>query len=232
MIASFTGTLGRDKTMELVKRLFWWPKMDQHISQYVDHCHICQVAKSAPTGRQGLLQPLDIPDRAWWVISTDFITGLSTSTSGHDAILTVVDRLTKMVHLIPTNTDVDAQGFAQLFKDHIISKHGIPGNIVSDRDPRFTGNFWREVSKQLGIKLSFSTAWHPQSDGSTERVNRMVEQVLRVHTQQRQDKWQANLSMVEFAINNSTHTSVKYTPFYLNYGQHPITSRLVVIMGI
>jgi hypothetical protein len=219
----FYGHMGRDKTTELVKRLFWWPRMDIHIAQYVENCHMCQTAKSAPTVRQGLLQPLAIPERPWWGISTDFITGLPTSAAGYDAILTVVDRLTKMVHLIPTNTTVDAHGFAQLFKDHVIAKHGIPGDIVSDRDPRFTGHFWKEVSKLLDINLSFSTAWHPQSDGSTERVNRMVEQVLRTHTQQRQETWQENLSMVEFAINNAAHTSVKYTPFYLNYGQHPVT---------
>jgi hypothetical protein len=153
----------------------------------------------------------------------DFVTGLPVSARGNDAILTVVDRLTKLVVLIETTTDCDSKEFAYLLTKHVISKHGVPEDIVSDRGSIFTGKFWAEVTERLGIHLSMSTAFHPQSDGSTEVMNKLTEQVLRAHVNPRQDDWDEFLSMVEFAINNSKHSSVKHTPFFLNYGRHPLT---------
>jgi hypothetical protein len=219
----FSGHMGRDKTTELVKRMFYWKNMDKYIADYVKSCHICQTTKPAPTQNQGRLTLPSIGMRPWYEISVDLITGLPKAKSGHDAILTIVDRLTKMVHLVKTHSTLDAQGFAQLFKDHVYSKHGLPGDVLSDRDPRFTGHFWREVSGALGQNLSFTSAFHPQSDGQTERMNRTIEQVLRAHAAQYDADWDLNLSMVEFCMNNTHHAALKHTPFFLNSGQHPIT---------
>ena len=155
--------------------------MKKDVEDYTRKCHICQTTKAVSQPPQGELQPLEIPERPWWSISLDFITGLTQTKQGNDAILTVVDRLTKMVHLIPTTTTCSSAQFAKLLRDHVISKHGVPKDIVSDRDPRFTGKFWEEVTKHLNIHRSMSTSFHPQTDGNTERVNRMVEQILRAH---------------------------------------------------
>ncbi len=171
--------------------------------------------------------PLSIPERPWWAISLDFITGVPMTADGHDAILTVVDRLTRMVHAIPTTTNCDALQFAKLMKRHIFSQHGVHGDIVSDRGSIFTGHFWSAACKHLSVHLSMSTAFHPQSDDSTEIVNKMVEQVLRCYTMLHQKDWDNNLCMAEFAINNSYHTSTKHTPFFLNYGMHLATPVMV-----
>jgi Integrase zinc binding domain/RNase H-like domain found in reverse transcriptase/Chromo (CHRromatin Organisation MOdifier) domain len=228
--SDFSGHMGRDKTTELCKRLFVWKNMDADVATYVESCHVCQLTKTRPTANQGYLHPIPASSRPWFTISVDLITGLTKTVSGHDAIITVVCRATRMVHLIKTTTDCDAATFAQLFKEHVIAKHGIPGDIISDRDPRFTGHFWDTVSSILGIHRSLSSAWHPESDGSTERVNRVVEQVLRTHTMVHQDQWDVNLCMVEFAINNSHHSSMRFTPFFLNFGQHPVTPLMLDVI--
>ena len=219
----FAGHMGKHKTIELVARWFYWPNLTADVTVYVLQCHTCQLSKSGKTSNQGLLQPLPVPDRPWWSVSVDFVTGLPMTNRGFDAILTITDRLTRLVHLIPTTTKCDAVEFAYLFTNHIISKHGCPGDIVSDRGSIFTGRFWTAVASALHMHLSHSTSFHPQSDGATEIVNKQLEQVLRSHCMHTISKWDDFLSMVEFAINNSYHASTKYTPFYLNYGMHPIT---------
>jgi hypothetical protein len=223
----FAGHMGKHKTTELVKRLFWWPGLDADVAQYVSTCHTCQTAKSSKCSSQGLLQPLSVPERPWWSVSLDFVTGLPRTKRGHDAILTVVDRLTRLTHVIPTTTTCDAEEFAYLFKKEVIAKHGCPGDIVSDRGSVFTGKFWGAVCEALQMHLSMSTSFHPQADGSTEIVNKLIEQVLRCHCLHDQEEWDENVCMVEFAINNSHHTSLKHTPFFLNYGMHPATPMLV-----
>lgn len=217
------GHMGKNHTLQALQRWFFWPKMHQDVSTYVRHCHTCQTAKQGKTVRQGLLQPLSIPDRPWWSISVDFVTGLPETKQGYDAILTIVDRLTRLVHLVPTTTTCDAIEFAQHIKQHVISKHGCPADIVTDRGSIFTGKFWTSVCHLLQMHMSMSTAFHPQSDGSTEIVNKLAEQVLRCHCMDAPHTWSENLCMVEFAINNSYHESLKHTPFFLNYGMHPNT---------
>jgi hypothetical protein len=219
----FAGHMGKHHTSELVQRWFYWPRLAADVAKYVANCHTCQLAKTGKHKSQGLLRPLAVPDRPWWSVSVDFITGLPATNRGHDAILTITDRLTRLVHLVPTTTRCDATEFAYLFKNHIISKHGCPADIVSDRGSVFSGKFWTSVCHSLSMHMSMSTAFHPQSDGATEIVNKMVEQVLRCHCMDSQDKWDDNLCMVEFALNNSHHESTKYTPFFLNFGMHPLT---------
>jgi len=153
----------------------------------------------------------------------DFIIHLPRTKQGHDAIYVVVDRLTKMVHLIPTVTTVTASEVAELFRNNVWKLHGDPNHFVTDRDSKFTSKFWQELQKQLGIKSHTSTAYHPQSDGQTERTNRILEEMLRHYVSPQQDNWDTLLSCAEFAINNSYQESIKTTPFKLNTGREPRT---------
>jgi len=152
----------------------------------------------------------------------DFIVGLPPSPSENDAILVVVDRFTKMAHFIATKTTVAAPDIARLFLSRIYSLHGLPTDIVSDRDRIFTSHFWRHFVALLDVKPNLSTAFHPQTDGQTERVNQVLEQYLRAFCNYQQDNWQVLLPRAEFAYNNSVHASIGHTPFFANYGYHPV----------
>lgn len=160
-------------------------------------------------------------------MSMDFITGLPTTSKGHDAILVFVDRLSKMAHFAPCHKDTSASDTAKLFIDHVYKLHGLPFDIVSDRDGRFTSDFWRELTRLLGTKLLMSSSFHPETDGQTERTNRILEEYLRHYINPLQDDWDDHLSLAEFAYNNSFQESVKATPFYLNYGRHPNTPPMI-----
>ena len=213
------GHLGTDKTIEQVKRRFYWPNMDKEIEAYVTSCDLCQRNKPSQRATMGLMQPLPIPDTPWQQVSMDLITQLPRSRSGHDAIVVFVDKLTKMVHYVATTTTVTAPQLADIFLNHVVRHHGVPESILSDRDPRFTANFWRAFWNQLGTKLVMSTAYHPQTDGQTERANRTLEEQLRSYVNDRQSDWDEHLSALEIAFNNSKHSSTGFTPFFLNTGR-------------
>ena len=214
---------GSTKTIDLITRLFYWKNMHNDIKQYVQSCLQCQSNKFSTKSPQGLLHPIETPDTRWHTITTDFITKLPTTKSGYDAIVVFVDKYSKMCHYIPTYTNTNAAQFCTLFINHIIRLHGLPATIISDRDARFTSSFWKAVCKQLTIKLSMSTAYHPMSDGQTERANRTLEESLRSYVNYHQDNWDEYLPLIEFAHNNVIHSSTSYSPFFLNYGQHPRT---------
>jgi hypothetical protein len=151
----------------------------------------------------------------------DFITGLPVS-NGFDSILVVVDRLSKMAHFIPTTADgCDAKETARLIRDHVFKLHGTPNDSISDRGSVFVSQFFRELSALLNVKLRPSTAFHPQTDGQTERVNAILEQYIRGYCNYQQDNWADLLSMAEFAYNNTSSATTKMTPFFANYGFHP-----------
>ena len=219
----FAGHMGRNKTVHQVQRLFQWKGLIADVNRYVNQCHICQTSKPSTHSNQGLLMLPELEMIPWRNISVDLITGLPTTTTGHNAILTVVDRCTKMVHLIKTDEALTTADFTQLIQDHVFAKHGLPIDIIHDRDPRFMGHFFQEVCKFLYLHQSMTSAWHPQSDGQTERMNRTIEQVLRAFTAQFPIEWDKTLSMVEFAMNNSLHSGLKHTPFFLNTGLNSIT---------
>jgi len=153
----------------------------------------------------------------------DFITDLPLSSSGCDAILVFVDKLTKYVHLVPTNKACSAAEVAKIFLATIYQYHGLPRILISDRDPRFTARFWREFCARLQVQPTYSTAFHPQTDGQTERMNRVLEEVLRHFINGEHNNWEELLPMVAFAINNSKSASTGETPFFLNHGSHPHT---------
>ena len=152
----------------------------------------------------------------------DFIVDLPKTKRGNTAVLVFVDRLSKMVHFAATTKDVGAEDCARLYVEEVWRLHGLQDEFVSDRDSRFTSKFWREVLRLIGTKQAMSTAFHPQSDGQTERVNRILEDFLRHFVSPSQDNWDALLPMAEFAVNNAYQESIKTTPFFLNYGQHPL----------
>ncbi|KAJ9534015.1 hypothetical protein QJQ45_027117 [Haematococcus lacustris] len=221
--------LGRAKTLERLQRHFYWPQMHKTVQEYVRTCDKCQRNKATNQLPPGLLQPLPIPSRNWQQVSMDFIGPLPATPRGHTMIFTVVDKLSKMIHLIPTTTTATAQDTARLFFDHIFKHHGLPEAIISDRDPKFTSDFWTSLFHLTGTRLLLSSAYHPQTDGQTERANRTVEDMLRPYVNDHKSDWDQHLAAVEFAYNNSEHAGTGFTPFYLNYGQHPTTPSALLL---
>jgi hypothetical protein len=165
--------------------------------------------------------PLSVPVGRWDSIAMDFITKLPRC-GRHDSILVVVDRLTKFAILIPTSEHITAARTAQLFVSRAASRFGLPSEIVTDRDSKFTGAFWPEVLRLFGTKTAMATAYHPQTDGQTERMNRLLEETLRHYVSQNHKNWVSLLPMAEFAINNAWQSTVQASPFYLMHGRHPL----------
>ena len=155
----------------------------------------------------------------------DFITALPETQCGNTAIVAFVDRLTKMTHLAACSTNIGAEDFAKLFRHEVFRLHGLPYELISDRDPRFTSHFMTEVCRLLNIKQGMSTAYHPQTDGQTERTNRTLEKMLRHAVNPVHDDWDEHLPMVEFAINDAWQESTHDTPFMLSHGQHPLNPK-------
>jgi hypothetical protein len=226
----FSGHFGRAKTEGMIARIFYWPYMSQEIQRYVSDCDTCQRVKPNNRAPQGGLQPLPVAEGKWSDITVDMITELPCTEDGYDAILVFVDRMTKMVHFVPCKKTLDSKGFCQLFMENIVRLHGWPKRVVSDRGSIFTSHFTAAVAELQGWFRRHSSAYHPQSDGQTERVNRVLEDVLRSFVSTRQTEWRNFLPMAEFAVNNAVHPATHSTPFLLNYGvnpRHPEIAKLV-----
>jgi hypothetical protein len=215
-----SGHFGIDKTLFAVCTRFWWPRMRRHVELYVRTCPVCQRIKADRRRPAGLLQPLPVPDAAFESIAMDFVMDLP-KCSGFDAVWTITDRLTKLVHFIPVRKDIGARELADLFMEKVFCMHGMPHSIVSDRDGRFLNPLWKQFTDGLGTKLLMSTAFHPCTDGQSERSNQTMEQLLRGYVDARQRNWVKLLPILEFAYNNSVHAATGSTPFYLLYGMHP-----------
>jgi hypothetical protein len=213
------GHPGREKTYISINRDFYWPHMDRWVRKYVRTCEVCQRSKTGP-GSQAPLRSLPIPTECWKSVSLDFVFGLPADGRGHNGLLVIVCRFSKMVHLVPVSDRITGRQCAKVFLDTVFRLHGLPAELVSDRDPRFTQGFWNELFQILGTHLKMSTSHHPQTDGQTERVNRVVLTMLRCYAHAFQH-WSDYLPMVEFAINNSKHASTGYTPFFLNGMRSP-----------
>ncbi|GJP48626.1 hypothetical protein CLOM_g7917, partial [Closterium sp. NIES-68] len=218
----YAGHFGSNKTLTGIAKQDYWPHLVDDVQKFFTSCDTCQLMKSSKQKKAGLLQPLPVPEQPWQVVSLDFITGLPPTTSGHDTILVVIDKFSKMGHFIPTHTTARTEETAQLFVRYIISQHGIPTTLISDRDPKFTSKFWKELMSLLGTKLAMSSAYHPQTDGQTERLNQIVEQLFRAACKDEISKWDLHLPVQEFAYNNATHAATGQTPFFLCYGRHPL----------
>jgi len=171
------GHFGRERTLELISRNSYWVNMERDIRKYCSECDICQRTKAPRHAKHGLLHPLELACKPWTHISTNFITDLPES-EGATIILVVVDRFTKMAHFIPFKKK-DSPTVARAYLENVWKYHGFPKDIVSDRDSTFTGSFFTDLYNYLGIKHSMSTAYHPQTDGQTERINQVIESYLR-----------------------------------------------------
>ena len=214
------GHPGQAKTLEVIQRNFYWPNLRTFINEYIDSCEICQRNKPTHHRKYGLLQPLPVPVGPWKSLSMDHVTDLPIS-SGYDSVLVVVDRLTKQTHFIRANKTDSAPTLGKQFLENIFRIHGLPSDIVSDRGPTFTSDWFKAFLKNLKIKPNLSTAFHPQSDGQTERVNQTLETHLRIFCNFLQSDWSDLLPLAEFAYNATHHSTIGMTPFYANYGYHP-----------
>jgi hypothetical protein len=162
-----------------LKGRFWWSNMKRDVAEYIALCDMCNRVKAEHQKPAGLLQPLPIPEWKWDNVGMDFITGLPRTKSGYDSIWVVVDRLTKVSHFIPVKTIYTSARLAKIYMSRIVCLHGVPKSILSDRGTQFTSHFWRQLHESLGTRLEFSTSFHPQTDGQTERVNQILEDMLR-----------------------------------------------------
>ena len=214
---------GMNRTQELIKRYYYWPSMRDLVKRYIGNCHSCRRAKSAHDGRIGLLRPLPIPRQRWVDISMDFVVGLPNS-EGHNAICTIIDRLTKERHYAPctaTDEGTAVGACVRILLHYVFRTHGLPSTIVSDRGRQFVSAVWDRFCKRLGIKCKLSSAHHPQTDGQTERANQDIETRLRHYCNYAQDDWAQWIDILEFADNNSLANATDLTPFFANKGYHP-----------
>ena len=177
---------------------------------------MCQRVKIENHKAAGLLQPLPIPKRAWQHISMDFMCSLKVTEKGNDSVIVFIDRFTKMAHFVACNMQITAEQTAQRFMDNVFKLHGMPLSIVSDRDARFTSLFWKQFFKVAKTELNMSTAFHPQTDGQTERANRKLLDMISATVRMQHEDWDDYLSMIEFACNNAVCLSTGFSPFYFN----------------
>ncbi|MCH86853.1 transposon Tf2-1 polyprotein, partial [Trifolium medium] len=212
------GHSGFLRTYRRMADNIYWVGMQKSIRDFVRACDVCQRQKYAATTPGGLLQPLPVPNQVWEDLSLDFITGLPKS-KGYDAILVVVDRLSKYSHFILLKHPYNAKSIAELFVKEVVRLHGIPQSLISDRDPIFISHFWRELFKHQGTKLKMSSAYHPETDGQTEVINRCLESYLRCFASEQPKSWSHWVPWAEFWYNTTYHTSIGRTPFEVVYGR-------------
>ncbi|GJZ16827.1 reverse transcriptase domain-containing protein [Tanacetum coccineum] len=210
---------GADKMYHDLRDMYWWPGMKRDIAIYVSKCLTCSKVKAEHQRPSGLLQQPEIPEWKWDKITMDFITKLPKTKSGHDTIWVIVDRLTKSAHFLAIREDYSTERLARLYIDEIVARHGVPVSIISDRDGRFTSRFWQTLQKALGTRLDMSTAYHPQTDGQSERTIQTLEDMLRACVIDFGGNWDVHLPLVKFSYNNSYHSSIRCAPFEALYGR-------------
>lgn len=202
-----------------LKKLSWWPGLKRDIAKFFYACLICQKSKVEHQNPARLLQPLDIPEWKWDSISMDFVTRLLNTLRGFDAIWVFEDRLTKSAHFVPINISFPLEKLARIYIRVIMKAHGVPLSIVSDRDPRFTLRFGVSLQEALGSKLKLSFAYHPQTDGQSERTIQSLVDLLRACVLEQGGSWDTYLPLIEFTYNNSYHSSIRMASFEDLYGR-------------
>jgi hypothetical protein len=200
--------------------------MRKQVETVVSECDLCNKSKASRHAPYGLLQPLPVPQKAWKSIAFDFIVKLPLSKEPmtgvtYDSIWVVTERVTKYGYFVPYKESSDARELAYAFLKTVVSQHGLPDEIISDRDKLFTSKFWKSLMAQLGANHKLSTAFHPQTDGQTERLNQTLEQYLRSYVNEQQDNWVELLPLAQFAYNSARSESTQTTPFFANYGYEP-----------
>jgi hypothetical protein len=217
------GHPGISKTVQLTERLYWWPKMRQDIIEYVKGCAECQQHKVNNRPTKAPLQPIYPKPEAmpFETVALDFIVKLPIS-QGFDSILTITDQgCTKAAIFIPCNEDITAEETAALYIKHVFTHFGLPTKVISDRDPRFMSKFMQEACKVTGVKHAPSTAYHPRTDGQSERSNQWLETAIRFITNQKQKNWAPYLPIAQFAHNNWPSDTTRKSPFFLLMGFNP-----------
>jgi hypothetical protein len=213
------GHPGKNGTIELVSRYYWWPQMAGFVLSYVEGCDKCQHYRK-DIHPKALIHPQEVPEGPWQVIGVDLIGPLPMS-KGKDAILNIVDHYTKQLHLFPVTTQITANGVVSIYFDYVFPLHGIPQRIISDRGPQFAARSMRALLKRLGIDMGLTTAYHPQANGQVEHKNQEVEAYLCLFIDKRQDDWVDLLPTAEFVINSRLNSATGHTPFELLYGYTP-----------
>ena len=216
---------GISRTVALVRRKYLIPNLKELVRYHVRSCDICQKFKTDHHLPRGYIENLDIPEYRWQSLSMDWLTLPAITVEGtlFDEVLTVTDRATKMVHLLATNSQSTAIQTAQLFFEEVVRYHGLPRSIVSDRDPIFTSALWQALCDRFDIKMRLTSPFHPQANGQAERTNQTMKQALRTLQATRPtEHWLSLLTLVEIAINNAPIATTEYSPYYLNYGFHPV----------
>ena len=214
------GHLGFAKTLHRIQENFYWPSMRQDIRRFIAHCTTCLQTKYETKKPAGLLHPLPIRATPWEELSLDFICGLPPS-HGHSTILVIVDRFSKGIHLGALPAHYTAHSVATLFFNLVCKLHGLPRSLVPNRDPIFVSKFWRELFRLMGTKLCMSTAYHPETDGQTEVLNRVVEQYLRAFAHDHPHSWTRFLPLAEWSYNTSVHSGTGFSPFEVTFGKPP-----------
>ncbi|WVZ51850.1 hypothetical protein U9M48_002953 [Paspalum notatum var. saurae] len=215
----FTLHPGSNKMYQDLKQKFWWTRMKREIAKYVSECDVCQRVKADHLKPAGMLQPLAVPAWKWEDIHMDFIVGLPRTQKGYDSIWVIIDRFTKSAHFIPVKTTYRAKQYAELYISRIVSLHGVPLTLTSDRGSLFLSRFWEQLQTALGTNLIHSSAYHPQTSGQVERVNQILEDMLRACALTYSTKWDECLPLAEFAYNNSYQKSLDMAPFEALYGR-------------
>lgn len=214
------GHFGQNRTLELVRRAYTWPGLRSFVQDYVRSCPTCARAKTPRHKPYGTLKQLPISERPWDSISMDLIKQLPQSDI-YTAILVIIDRLTKQAIFVPTDDKLTSTRLAELFVMNVFSKHGVPNHVTSDRGSEFVSHFFRSLGSALNMRLHFTSGYHPEGDGQTERANQTLEQYLRIYCSYQQDDWSKLLPLAEFAYNNAESATTGITPFYANKGYHP-----------
>ena len=228
--APTSGHFGVDKTMGRITETYYWPGMWNDVRNHIRNCEDCQRNKADRHKPYGELQPIPQLRKPWDSVAMDFITKLPKSKDPvtgmeYDSILTITERMTKYGYFIPCNESMTAPQTANLILRTVIANHGLPKEWITDRDPKFTSNFWTTLMARLGVDRGMSTAYHPQTDGQAERLNQTVEQYLRYYLNYEQDNWVSLLPLAQIAYNSAKNATTGFTPYFANYGKEPEVQR-------
>ena len=216
---------GQTATYQRLRDVYFWPNMRRDVDKYINACDACQRSKIARQQPAGILQALPAPDGPWMDVAIDFITGFPVSSkTGNDAIMTVVDRFSKQAHFVAVKIASTAKDIARTFMREVVRHHGLPRTITSDRDPRFTADFWKQLWTVLGTNIVMTAAYHPSANGQVERCNAIIEEMLRATiSADEQDSWDDELDFLEFAYNSAVHSATGKAPLELALGRPPTT---------
>ncbi|KAE9330134.1 hypothetical protein PR003_g15390 [Phytophthora rubi] len=216
--SSIAAHPGIRRTYLRIKQWYYWASLHEDVSDYVQSCETCTRWKHSNAKKNGKLIPIPIPKECWEVVSMDFVTGLPES-DGYDAIMTVVDKLSKRPIYCPVHTTDDAEEIAHYFFDNVVRHHGVPAVIISDRDPKFTSRFWKSLAQVMGVQLNMTTSYRAQADGQTERQNLVLEDALRCMVSYHGDDWAAKLGTIEYAHATLVSASTGLSPFEVGTGR-------------